>query len=170
MIKILTHDNAKDFQNLIIEAYQNEPLTFLHEFYDGDHLNLKDLRHLLHPDNHKRNVVFGAFDNQKLVGMIELDFIPHPSKKHKAFIQSLYVSPKYRGQSLSYQLMETLIKHAQSQHIEQLMLAIASNNIQAKIFFNNLGFEFFALEEAARKINNQYIEEHWLIYNIGDSK
>ncbi|MBI5974095.1 GNAT family N-acetyltransferase [Staphylococcus canis] len=170
MIKILTEGHAEDFQNLIIEAYKNEPITFLHEFHYGDHLNLTDLENLLHPNNHNNNLVFGAFSNQKLIGIIELDFLPHPSKRHKAYIQSLYVTPQYRGQSISYKLIDALIQYARCHKVEQLILSIASNNIPARVFFNNLGFETFATEEAARKVDDQYIEEHWLIYVIGDSK
>lgn len=167
MIEILTDTHATAFQNIIIEAYENEPLTFIHECeYDCQSNNEQSIQ-FLHPDNHKNSIVFGAFIDDTLVGIVQLDYIQHPTKKHKATVQSLYVTPNHRGNTLGHQLIQTLIQHAKNDKIEQLILAIASNNIQAKVFFNQFGFEFLATEEAARKVNDCYIEEHWLIYNIG---
>lgn len=69
-----------------------------------------------------------------------------------------------RSEGVAQQLLEVLIPHAKENGIENIFISVASNNIAAKIFYDNFGFEFLALEENARKINGHYIEDHWLIY------
>ncbi|WP_432720375.1 GNAT family N-acetyltransferase [Staphylococcus shinii] len=48
--------------------------------------------------------------------------------------------------------------------IEILMTSLISNNISGKVFFSNLNFETLVLEQHARKYDNYYVDEHWLIY------
>lgn len=49
------------------------------------------------------------------------------------------------------------------------MIAIASNNISAKVFFSSIGFENLAFEKNASKIGNEYFDENWLIYSTTES-
>lgn len=49
------------------------------------------------------------------------------------------------------------------------MIAIASNNISAKVFFSSIGFENLAFEKNASKIGDEYFDENWLIYSTTES-
>ncbi len=164
MIKILTDNDASQFKQLMTEAYQNDPLTFLHEFNTPPEITNEEIHNLLNTENQNTNLVFGAFQDETLVGFLQLYHSQHITKKHKALIQSLYVTPQYRDESLAHQLIDAFIQYAKNHGIENIMVSVASNNITAKVFFDKIGFEFLGLEEKARKINNHYIEEHWLIY------
>ncbi|WP_126715884.1 GNAT family N-acetyltransferase, partial [Staphylococcus epidermidis] len=62
-----------------------------------------------------------------------------------------------------------IIQYAKEQNIETLMIAIASNNISAKVFFSSIGFENLAFEKNASKIGNEYFDENWLIYSTTES-
>lgn len=166
MIQLLNDSHAKAFYQLTCEAFQLHPIAFVHEINERSDFTEENITSLLHPDHHRNQVFFGAFENDILVGFVQLNFSPYTSKSHKATIQGLYVTPQYRGKNLGHQLMNYLIHYAQNYNIEQLMLAVASNNIAAKIFYDRLGFEFLALEANARKFNNRYIDDHWLIYYI----
>lgn len=166
MIQVLNDSHAKAFYQLTCEAFQLHPIAFVHEINERSDYTEQNIAQLLHPNHHHIQVFFGAFENQDLVGFVQLNFSPYISKSHKATIQGLYVTPKARGKNLAHQLMEYLIQYAKKHHIEQLILAVASNNIAAKIFCDRLGFEFLAIETNARKLDNKYIDEHWLIYYI----
>ncbi|WP_341776043.1 GNAT family N-acetyltransferase [Staphylococcus hyicus] len=164
MIHILNDTHTKAFYQLTCEAFRLHPLAFVHEISERQNYTETDIAQLLHPSHQKQQIFFGAFDHHKLVGFVQLNFFPYISKRHKATVQGLYVTPDYRGSGIGRKLMESLIEYAEEHGIEQLVLAVASNNIAAKVFCDHLGFEFLALERQARKFNHTYIDEHWLIY------
>ncbi|EGQ0387158.1 TPA: GNAT family N-acetyltransferase [Staphylococcus pseudintermedius] len=160
MIKILTHNDLNQFKQLINDAQLIETNPNHYEV----ELTPEDIAALFHPDNQARTVLLGAFDADALVGFIQLNYNSQLTKRHKAVIEHLYVVPQYRSEGVAQQLLEALIPHAKENGIENIFISVASNNIAAKIFYDNFGFEFLALEENARKINGHYIEDHWLIY------
>lgn len=67
------------------------------------------------------------------------------------------------------ELINHIIQYAKEHNIETLMIAIASNNISAKVFFSSIGFENLAFEKNASKIGNEYFDENWLIYSTTES-
>ncbi|NJH78986.1 N-acetyltransferase [Staphylococcus agnetis] len=164
MIRVLNETDTKAFYELTCEAFHLHPFAFVHEINERSNYTERDIAQVLHPKNHHLQIFFGAFDDDTLVGFVQLNFFPYSSKSHKATVQGLYVKPEYRGQQIGRALMETLIAYAHQKGIEQLVLAVASNNIAAKVFCDHLGFEFLALEIHARKFNNKYVDEHWLVY------
>lgn len=164
MIRILTRNDLSQFKQLIddVQLIETEPNS--HESFLQLDLTSENIDALFHPNYQDRVVLFGAFDNEVLVGFIHLNYTLQLTKRHKAMIECLYVIPQYRNEGIAQQLLEALIHYAKENGIENILLSVASNNIAAKIFYNNFGFEFLALEEKARKIDNHYIEDHWLIY------
>ncbi|UEX89652.1 GNAT family N-acetyltransferase [Staphylococcus ratti] len=164
MIKVLNDRHAKAFYQLTCEAFRLHPSAFVHEINERTDYTEQDIAQLLHPDYHHHQIFFGAFEDEMLIGFVQLNFFPYTSKSHKATIQGLFVKPDYRGKTVGRQLMKYLIQYAKQHNIEQLILGVASNNIAAKVFCGHLGFEFLGLESHARKYENTYIDEHWLIH------
>lgn len=164
MIKMMTRNDLNQFKQLIDDVRRIETEPNSHESFLQLELTSEDIDAFFHPVHQNRAVLFGAFDNEKLVGFIHLNYNLQLTKRHKAVVECLYVIPQYRNEDIAQQLLEALIRYAKENGIENIMLSVASNNIAAKIFYDNFGFEFLALEEKARKIDNRYIEDHWLIY------
>ncbi|HHU6750533.1 TPA: N-acetyltransferase family protein [Staphylococcus pseudintermedius] len=160
MIKILTRNDLSQFKQLINDVQLTETNPNHYEI----ELTPEDIDTLFHPDNQAHAVLLGAFDADTLIGFIQLNYNSQLTKRHKAVIEHLYVVPQYRNEAIAQQLLEDLISHAKENGIENIFISVASNNIAAKIFYDNFGFEFLALEENARKINGHYIEDHWLVY------
>ncbi|MEJ7541812.1 GNAT family N-acetyltransferase [Staphylococcus intermedius] len=161
MIKILTRNDLSQFKQFIdnVQLVETNPNNYEIE------LTPQDIDLLFHPDNEDRATLFGAFQADQLVGFIQLNYNLQLTKRHKALIEYLYVVPQYRNDGIDQQLLECLVPHAKENGVEILFISVASNNIAAKIFYDNFGFEFLALEENARKVNGHYIGDHWLIYH-----
>lgn len=60
--------------------------------------------------------------------------------------------------------MRKVFEICDEKQIEILMTSLVSNNISGKVFFSNLNFETLVLEQHARKYEDYYVDEHWLIY------
>ncbi|ARJ51335.1 GNAT family N-acetyltransferase [Staphylococcus lutrae] len=164
MIKVLTHEDSNQFKQLISTAHEEKTSPYFDKVYALPTHTLENSDQLLHPDSQNQVVILGAFHHDALIGFIQLNFNLEITKRHKALLKSLYVAPPYRHEDIAQQLVETLISFARDKGIEHIVLSVASNNIAAKNFFNQLGFEFLAIEAHARKIDDRYIEDHWFIY------
>ena len=111
--------------------------------------------------------IFGAFEDDELVATCTLKQMNYVGKCHKAILENNFV--KNNDEIVNRELINHIIQYAKEHNIETLMIAIASNNISAKVFFSSIGFENLAFEKNASKIGDEYFDENWLIYSTTES-
>ncbi|MBM0868500.1 GNAT family N-acetyltransferase [Staphylococcus auricularis] len=119
--------------------------------------------------NHIFNYQFiGAFDGEELVGIISLKLLLSSGEQHKAYLENLATktTSTIEEEIIATALFDHIIELCNSKHIEILLTSVASNNISAKIFFSQHNFEMLAFEPNARKLDSNYIDEHWLSYHL----
>ena len=90
-------------------------------------------------DNNFTPVCLIALLDKELVGSIELikDDLPNYNE-YNPWIASLYVKPTYRKKNIGKQLVQKLIKKAQTQNIKNLYLWTKNQHIQ---FYEKLGWK-----------------------------
>jgi ribosomal protein S18 acetylase RimI-like enzyme len=162
-IRLLKRLDAENYRNFRLEALQNNPESFGSSYEEEKENTLETYKSRFQSDE---SFTFGAFENEKLIGIVTLVKENKFKLKHKANIFSVYVSPEKRGIGIGKCLMEKAIKKAKDlEGIEQISLTVVTTNKSAKKLYKSLGFEVFGREKRALKVDHTYFdEEHMVLF------
>lgn len=110
----------------------------------------------------------GAMDAAgSLAGIVT--FVRESSLKirHKGNVYGMYVAPEVRGQGVGRTLLLALLDRARScSGLEQLNLAVISENAPARRLYQSLGFTTYGVEHHALKYEGQYWDEDHMVLKL----
>ena len=96
------------------------------------------------------SAAFGAFEGQKLIGTVALEFSEKPKTRHKAHVIGMYVKPGARGSRAGSALLEAALHYAKEKEgIFVLTLTATEGNASAINLYRAAGFEVFGVEPMA---------------------
>lgn len=158
-VRRLTGEDAEEYWELRLEALKNNPEAFGTSYEEV--IQREDpIERVKYNFKVKGNYTFGAFEGDKLIGMVTLAQEISTKMKHRANIFAMYVSPLGRRKGAGKSLMEQAIKQArETNEIEKINLSVVSSNESAKNLYLQLGFKVFGTEEMALKERDVYYEE-----------
>lgn len=105
-------------------------------------------------------VVMGAFDGARLVGVGGMWRGQERKSAHKAGVWGMYVLPEARSRGVGRRLLTGLIGEARKMAgVERLLLSVAVGNTAAQTLYRSLGFRTYGVEPAALKIGGAYVDE-----------
>jgi ribosomal protein S18 acetylase RimI-like enzyme len=135
-IRTLEKTDAKEFQRLRLFALQNNSTSFGSSFEEEVKKSLEQFEAFIDPKSER--VFWGAFEDDRLIGMVGLGREDGVKSKHKGFIRSMYVDPSARKRGVASELIGTAINYSEVQmKLEQLTLAVNSTNIEAINLYKN---------------------------------
>ncbi|MGW7859355.1 GNAT family N-acetyltransferase [Staphylococcus xylosus] len=166
-IRYLTTEDFSIYKSLLLQGINKELEVLAWKLQNEKCLNDTDLHKLLSTDS-TDCIVLGAFEQDILMGAVTLIHHQTYSFSHKATLENMCVKDENQASKdqISNLLMHQIFKICNEKEIEILMTSLISNNISGKVFFSNLNFETLVLEHHARKYDNYYVDEHWLIYHF----
>lgn len=162
-VKRLGAIDAEHYWSLRLEALQKNPEAFI-TTYDEALQRAKPIETTAERLSNDRAYTYGAFDGEKLQGVVT--FIPGEHKKfeHKGEIFAMYVSPNARGKGVGRQLIQACINQAKITSIEQIQLSVVSTNKPAKQLYDSMGFQAYGIEKRAIKIGKEhYLDEDLMV-------
>jgi RimJ/RimL family protein N-acetyltransferase len=162
-IRLLKPLDAENYRNFRLEALRNNPESFGSSYEEEKENPIETYKGRFQSDE---SFTFGAFENEKLIGVATLVKENKLKLKHKANIFAVYVSPEKRGIGIGKCLMVKAIKKAKDlEGLEQIYLTVVTTNESAKKLYYSLGFEIFGREKRALKLDNTYFdEEHMVLF------
>ena len=111
--------------------------------------------------------VFGAQQDDQLVGLVGAFRGERLRARHKATIWGMWVEPSQRRQGIARRLMKEILSHLRIHGVELVQLSVASGQAAARDLYSSLGFVSYGIEKGAMKVGDRYIdEEHmslWLV-------
>lgn len=105
-----------------------------------------------------KSITFGAFRGAQLVGTAGLVLSDRQKEAHKGTLVGMYVCPDARRTGVGRRLVETILESAKGR-LEQVQLAVVSNNTSALRLYERLGFVQYGLERRALKLADRYFDE-----------
>ena len=157
-IRTLEKTDAKEFQRLRLFALQNNSTSFGSSFEEEVKKSLEQFEAFIVPKSER--VFWGAFENDKLIGMVGLGREDGVKTEHKGFIRSMFVDPSARKRGVASELIGTAINYSEAQmKLEQLTLAVNSTNIEAINLYKKFRFVEYGIEPNALKIEGRYFAE-----------
>ncbi|MDQ0122559.1 RimJ/RimL family protein N-acetyltransferase [Pseudomonas lini] len=156
-IERLDARHALDYRALMLEAYDLHPQAFTSTVRE---------RAVMPPSwwesrlTGKLDVVFGAFEEGGLVGIVGLAFEPREKARHKATLFGMYVSAKARQRGLGYTLVQAALTEAQDrQGLRLVQLTVTAGNDAAINLYKRCGFIQFGLEPMAVRVGEEYFDK-----------
>lgn len=102
--------------------------------------------------------IFGAVIAHKLVGVVGLRMHAEVKLRHKATIWGMYVCREARQYGIGERLIEAAVAHAPG-HVEQLQLAVVTENEAARRFYAKAGFIEYGHQINALKHGGRYYDD-----------
>ena len=165
-IRLLDETDAQQYQALRLAALQHNPEAFGSTYEREVEFPLVLVGERLRPEQDR--FVLGAFDEEgALVGMVVFMRETGAKFSHKGNVFGMYVGPESRGEGIGKLLLEELLRRAkQCEGLEQINLAVVSDNIPAKRLYSSLGFTIYGMEQNALKWQGRYFHEDWMVLRL----
>lgn len=158
-IRLLDGKDAKSYYDLRLEGLKKHPENFSLSAKEWKDWDLNEVAEYL--EEKDPLWTWGAFLDGELVGIVTLQRNPAEKENHKATVQSVYVSPKARGQKLGVKLIETVIKFAEEhEDLWQLFLTVTKHNEPARGLYEKMGFEVIGEQKHSLRVGDEYIDEY----------
>jgi ribosomal protein S18 acetylase RimI-like enzyme len=120
----------------------------------------------LAPDS--RDVVYGAFVDGALAGVVGCSREPRAKNRHKAVVFGMHVAPEHARRGIGAALLAHLIEEARrEQGILQLVLTVTDSNRAARALYERAGFHSFGVEPRAIRVDDAFFDKNHMILSIG---
>ena len=113
------------------------------------------------------NWVFGAFEQDRLVGVVALVREEQTKEHHKASVFGMYVDARMRRKGIGRALMTIVLQVARElRGLRQVRLSVVESNRAALRLYESLGFKVYGREEAALLVSGRFFTELLLVRRV----
>lgn len=147
-IRRLEPEDAEAYVRHRFEALTDSPLAFSASPEDDLAATPETVREML--GRFPETVIFGAFDDERLVGSVGIYRDPHRKLAHKTHLWGMYVTPSHRELGLGRELLEAAVAHARTiEGVVQVHLVVAETIDAARRIYETAGFRVWGTEPDA---------------------
>jgi len=113
------------------------------------------------------NWVFGAFEQDRLVGVVALVREEQTKEHHKASVFGMYVDARMRRKGIGRALMTIVLQVARElRGLRQVRLSVVESNRAALRLYESLRFKVYGREEAALLVSGRFFTELLLVRRV----
>ncbi len=160
-IRLLDKDeDALAFRDIQIEAIRDMPEAFGETLEEALSKPDSEFQSKL-SDRGNGDFVIGAFEKDRLVGVVGFHRHPLTNSSHKGYIWGVYVRPDFRRRGIAMALFKKIIHKAkESRDIHLLNLKVLTKNEGAIALYEDLGFSIFGTEPNSINFDGKAYDEH----------
>jgi len=111
--------------------------------------------------------LWGAFEDGRLCGYVGLDRETRQKCRHKATLVGMYVARECSGRGGGGALVETLLREAQADGIELVVLTVTDGEGPARRLYERCGFRSFGIEPRAIQVGGHYYAKNHMYIELG---
>ena len=152
-VKILNVDESNEFRTVRLSALKKSPEMFGSTYIAEVDKPLGFFENCL-----LSSTVFGAYHENRIIGLATLTQENGIKFSHKASLSSVFIEPEFQQKGVASNLLSAVIEHSKK-YVEQILLTVADDNKPATHLYKKFGFETYGIEIKAMKDNGQYIDE-----------
>jgi RimJ/RimL family protein N-acetyltransferase len=159
--KLKPHESAV-YREVRLACLKNVPQYF-GSTYEEEVLNPKFMFETFIESDSPDHVMFGAFDQGRLIGITGFNRMARQRAMHRGEIVQVYVDSDYRGQNLGEKLIRQALDYAfHLEGIEQVQLSVIAGNQTAMRLYEKLGFKTFGVQPRYFKVGDTYMDQQFM--------
>ena len=144
----------------MLEAYERHPDAFTSSAEERAALPLSWWEARVTSEVQPSEMVFGAFQEGRLVGAAGLLFESRAKIRHRATLYGMYVAPGSRRGGLGRQLVLAVLDNARAREgVRVVQLAVTGGNAAAQGLYEKCGFVPFGLEPLAIAVGSEFLSK-----------
>jgi len=153
--------NVEDYRTIRLSALKTAPEAFgsVHAIEASKPIEE-------HAERLTSSLVFGAYDDDQIVGMVGLKAEKGPKDAHKGFMRGATSNPNIRKCRIGSALVSALLKAAHGV-VEQVTLSVVAENAAAIALYEEFGFTRYGIEPRALKTPAGYSDEVLMVLFLG---
>ena len=163
----MTPADAAAHRALRLRMLAEHPDAFTSSHDEESLRPLEDTAKRLSGANHK---CWGAWDADRLGGMIGLEREARAKNRHKATVVGMYVVPELAGRGVGRLLLDEVTAQARRDGIELLVLTVTHGNERAATLYERAGFRSFGIEPRAIKVGGRYFDKNHMVLDLATSQ
>lgn len=160
-IRLLTCADALAYRDIRLEGLRQTPEAFASTFEDERDMPLDWFEERI-----TQSRIFGAVLAHGLVGVVGLRSHADAKQRHKAMIWGMYVRREARQHGIGERLVDAAVAYA-SGHVEQLQLAVVTENEAARRLYAKAGFIEYGHQVNALKHGGRYYDDILMVKFLG---
>ena len=159
--KLQPHDSAI-YREVRLSCLENMPENF-GATYEEEVLKPKLKFEIFIENDSQNHFMFGAFDNEKLIGIAGFDRMERQRDCHRGEVVQVYVDSNYRGQDIGEKLLRRVLEYAFTlDGIEQAQLSVIASNRTAIKLYEKLGFKTFGVQPRYFNVGGTYMDQQFM--------
>ena len=163
VFRALGAPDAEAYRVLRLTALATSPEAFGSSHEEEAELSLESFRARVVTTG--RNVIFGAFADNRLVGMAGFAASERVKERHKGTLWGVFLMPEWRGRGLGDRLIARVIEHA-NEHVLVLQASVVATNQRARQAYVRFGFVPYGIERQALRIGGMFYDSEHLALNL----
>lgn len=162
-LRLLMESDAQALWNLRMLALQTDPWSFVESPEELQAIGVEEYALRLRNSN-AANFVFGAFEQDVLIGMVGFYQEQPLKRRHKGWIWGVFVIPAARGRGIAKSLMMEAIQRTKSiPELEILLITVSLNQPVPRALYASLGFRSIGIEPKGLKIGDEHLDEEHMV-------
>lgn len=157
----LGRENWAQFKALRLRAIESAPFALWPTYQEENTLTAEQVQARIEPGPYQ--IVFGAFDGGKLVGIAGLRREKLEQLSHRATVWGVAVDPARRKEGIGKKLLQRLITHARDEGLLQIQLGVAVENPGAQALYRSLGFKSYGIEPRSMRVGQRFYDEELMV-------
>ena len=163
-IRQLTGIDVEAYRALRLQSLRESPRAFTYSYEEFSQRTLDSIAQQLRGPE---NFTLGAFEDNRLVGIVGFYHESALKLQHKGHIVSLYVLPEYRGRGLAQALLTAALERIKRlPELKQVLLGVVVTQTTAKHLYESFGFTVYGREPDAVKIGDEYFAEEFMLLRL----
>jgi hypothetical protein len=157
-IRALVPGDAAAFQELRLRGLMESPSAFASSYEEECGTPIEAVAARLAERDGK--AILGAFERERLVGVVGLERQQFRKLAHKAGLWGMYVEPGARNRGVGRLLVAAALSYARDRlGVRQVGLGVNATNVAAIALYRSEGFEQFGLERGFMLLDGELHDE-----------